>query len=81
MSSPYTVHAAQSMREIDAAQWDACANPEADPNGLGMPAPGPGPTRDGDQPANEVERFNPFITHAFLTALETSKSVGSESAG
>ena len=30
MSSPYTVHVAQSMREIDAAQWDACANPEAD---------------------------------------------------
>ena len=77
MSSPYTVHVAQSMREIDAAQWDACANPEADPNGLGMPAPGTEPTRDGNQPANEAERFNPFITHAFLTALETSKSVGS----
>ena len=76
MSSPYTVLIAQSMREIDAAQWDACANPEADPSGLGMFAPGPGHTRDGDQPANEAERFNPFITHAFLTALETSKSVG-----
>ncbi|MDQ6702624.1 MAG: GNAT family N-acetyltransferase [Pseudomonadota bacterium] len=79
MSSPYTVHVAQSMREIDAAQWDACANPEADTNGLGMPAPGPEPTRDGDQPANEVERFNPFITHAFLNAIETSKSVGPRS--
>jgi predicted N-acyltransferase len=77
MSSPYKVHVAQSMREIDAAQWDACANPEADPIGLGMLAPGPGPKPDGDQPANEGERFNPFITHAFLTALETSKSVGS----
>ncbi len=77
MSSPYTVHVAQSMREIDAAQWDACANPEADAIGLGMPALGSEPTRDGDQPANEGERFNPFITHAFLTALETSKSVGS----
>ncbi|MGH6853320.1 MAG: peptidogalycan biosysnthesis protein, partial [Methylocella sp.] len=77
MSSPYTVHVARSMRAIDAAQWDACANPEADANGLGMPAPGPEPTRGGDQPANEGERFNPFITHAFLNALETSKSVGS----
>ena len=63
MSSPYTVHVAQSMSEIDAAQWDACANPEV--------------PRDGDQPPNEEERFNPFITHAFLKALETSKSVGS----
>jgi uncharacterized protein len=69
MSSPYTVHVAHSMNEIDAAQWDACANPDADT--------GPKPPRDGDQPANEEERFNPFITHAFLKALETSKSVGS----
>ncbi len=63
MSSPYTVHVAQSMSEIDAAQWDACANPDV--------------PRDGEWPANVEERFNPFITHAFLTALETSKSVGS----
>jgi predicted N-acyltransferase len=77
MSSPYMVHVAQTMREIDAAQWDACANPEADTSGLGISAPGPETLRDGAQPANEAERFNPFITHAFLTALETSKSVGS----
>ncbi|MGH6836781.1 MAG: GNAT family N-acetyltransferase [Methylocella sp.] len=76
MSSPYTVHVAQSMREIDAAQWDACANPEAATNGLGMPAPGRESTPGEGQPANELERFNPFITHAFLNALETSKSVG-----
>jgi uncharacterized protein len=77
MSSPYTVLVAQSMREIDAAQWDACANPGANPNGLCVPAPCPQPTGDGAQSANEAERFNPFITHAFLAALETSKSVGS----
>jgi uncharacterized protein len=70
MSSPYTVHVAQSMREIDPAQWDACANPEADTPALGR----------GAAPADpyEAERFNPFITHAFLTALEASKSVGSK---
>ncbi|MGI8568915.1 MAG: GNAT family N-acetyltransferase [Methylocella sp.] len=77
MSSPYTVHVAQSMREIDAGQWDACANPEADTKGLFALAPGLEPTRDGVLPANDVERFNPFITHSFLNALETSKSVGS----
>jgi hypothetical protein len=73
MSSPYSVHAAQSMREIDAAQWDACANPEADTNGPGTPGPQAAPGVD----LYEAERFNPFITHAFLTALETSKSVDS----
>jgi hypothetical protein len=56
MSSPYMVHVAQSMSEIDAAQWDACANPEADTNGLGMP--GLEAARDGDQ--YEIERFNPL---------------------
>jgi len=68
MSSPYTVHIAPSMSEIDAAQWDTCANPEAN-------TPAPGQAAAPDDPY-EAERFNPFISHAFLTALETSKSVG-----
>jgi predicted N-acyltransferase len=71
MSSPYTVHVATSMSEIDAAQWDACANP-----GASSLAEGPGSVA-GDP--YETERFNPFISHAFLTALETSKSVGPRS--
>ncbi len=66
MFSSYTVHVAQSMREIDAAQWDACANPEADTIGLAHGID-----------LHEAERLNPFITHAFLAALEASKSVGS----
>ncbi len=41
----------QGLAGIDAAAWDACANP----------AP---------------ERFNPFVAHAFLKALEDSGSVG-----
>ena len=50
-----------SLAEVDAAQWDACANPRA------------GGPPDGD-PAGE--RFNPFVAHAFLWALERSGSVG-----
>lgn len=42
--------AAESMSSIDAAQWDACANP------------------GGDIP------YNPFLSHAFLKALEESGS-------
>jgi hypothetical protein len=74
MPSPYTVHVAQSMREIDAAQWNACANPDMNPNGPGELGPAVAPGVD----PYEAERFNPFISHAFLTALETSKSIGSK---
>lgn len=45
------VRVATSMAEIDAAEWDACANPD---------------------PA----RFNPFVSHAFLNALEEAGTIG-----
>jgi predicted N-acyltransferase len=76
MPKPYTAHAAQSIGEIDAAEWDACANPEADTARLGAPPPGPQSQCIKEQTAYEVERYNPFITHAFLKSLETSRSVG-----
>jgi uncharacterized protein len=79
MSSPYTVHAAQSMSEVDAAQWDACANPGASPNGSASSLPGVQAPPDVESRATGVERINPFITHAFLSALETSNSVGAQS--
>lgn len=47
------VRVEQSIASVDAAAWDACANP---------------PTRI----------YNPFISHAFLKALETSGSVAPE---
>jgi predicted N-acyltransferase len=53
-----TVRFAESVADVDASRWDACANP-ADGAGSGM-----------------GERYNPFISHAFLVALERSKSVG-----
>ena len=70
MPPTYRVHVAQSMREIDAAKWDACANPVETPDGHAAAS--------GGGNADAAERHNPFITHAFLTALETSKSVGPE---
>ncbi|MGO9673320.1 MAG: GNAT family N-acetyltransferase [Methylocella sp.] len=64
MPQPYKVEIATSLGRIDAAQWDACANPSAQSD-----APNSGAESiDG-------ERFNPFLTHAFLNALETSRSV------
>ncbi len=62
-----SIQVATSIAALDAAQWDACANPsEADAG----PLIG---TADIDQ---SRERFNPFLSHAFLQALEASGSVG-----
>ena len=57
-----TARVARAMTEVEAIQWDACANP-------------------ADLSAEErcEERYNPFITHAFLNALEQSGSVGGRS--
>src|ERR1700742_4261307 len=59
MSSSFTARVVPSIATIDAAAWDACANPLA---------------RSFEEA--EGERFNPFISHAFLNALEASGSVG-----
>jgi len=87
MPSRYTAHVVQSMNEIDAAEWDACANPGVPEHDLNSPRPNrpadaaedlcveDAAARELEQSKHEVERFNPFITHAFLKALETSKSV------
>ncbi len=63
MSSPrLKARIIRALAEIEAARWDACANPP-------------------DLTAEEAcgERFNPFISHAFLDALEQSRSVGGRS--
>lgn len=60
MTSRAKIRIATSIREIEPALWDACANP-ATPE---------------IQAEDQDERFNPFISHAFLAALEESGSVG-----
>src|ERR1700679_1714011 len=62
MSCTFTARVVPSIAAIDAAAWDACANP---------------PGRSFEEA--EGERFNPFIAHAFLHALEASGSVGGRS--
>ena len=78
MTSSITVQVATSIAALDAAQWDACANPPAGPAEAGAarnpnPLPAPGNTMAPDRSG---ERFNPFLSHAFLKALESSGSVG-----
>jgi predicted N-acyltransferase len=62
--SELKVRIARSMAEIDPAGWDACANPVDD-------------LREAIAPDQHRERFNPFLTHAFLNSLETSGSATS----
>ena len=72
MPSSPTVRIVQAIADVDPAAWDACANPAPGTPALAVDT-------DGAIVADAVERFNPFITHAFLKALETSKSVGGRS--
>ena len=48
MTSEITLEAVAAANQIEAVEWDACANPGAS--------------------------YNPFVSHAFFTALEESKS-------
>ena len=71
------ISVAEHIDAVEAAAWDACANPHASiisgkvdaGNGQERPTPNaaPGPEQD---------TYNPFISHAFLAALEQSNSVG-----
>ena len=67
MTSSPSIQVATSIAALDAAQWDACANP------AGADARLADATLDVDRSG---ERFNPFLSHAFLQALEISGSVG-----
>jgi predicted N-acyltransferase len=72
----FTVRIARSMSEIDPQGWDACANPPADselqdPESLLEAIES---KSEGPDSKSQKERFNPFISHAFLNALETSGS-------
>jgi hypothetical protein len=63
--------AVRAIADVRAAEWDACANPYS--------APGSGGLSSLAQSTCQDEKFNPFISHAFLAALEASKSVGGHS--
>jgi len=55
-----TIRVMPSIADIPAAAWDACANPAAHPDAQ-------------HQETSEIP-YNPFVSHAFLRALEDSQS-------
>ena len=79
-----TITAIAAISEIDAAAWDACANPPMayDARHTSDPAPAEAPHGSCHAAGAAVHladqdlAFNPFLSHHFLSALETSKSVG-----
>jgi len=88
-TSAYKIRIVPSLRDVDAAQWDRCANPDAFSTNLEA---GAGALRCAEEAANgelalravalaeandtQRERFDPFVSHAFLSALEASHCVG-----
>ena len=73
-SSEIILEAVSSVSQIPAADWDACANPRpgrAAHNGLDRSA-------SPDTPKNSCTgltfSYNPFVSHAFSSALEASGS-------
>src|ERR1700756_5218272 len=68
-----TLRVANSIGDVTAEAWDACANPAWPDRGNG--ADGPCPAVAKLQSAALGGRYNPFISHDFLSALEVSQSV------
>jgi predicted N-acyltransferase len=59
-SIPFRIRQIERIDAIPAPDWDACANPAS-------------PAADA---SDAGERFNPFLAHCFLSALETTGCVG-----
>ncbi len=73
-SSEITLEAVSSVSQIAAEDWDACANPASSPGGLDgldtLALPGAAINScDGSRAA-----YNPFVSHAFFSAVEESGS-------
>jgi predicted N-acyltransferase len=68
-----TLRVANSIGDVAAEAWDACANPAWPDRGNG--AGGPCPVPANLQSSALGDRYNPFISHDFLSALELSQSV------
>jgi uncharacterized protein len=82
MSVELHIGVVDTIGEVSAAAWDACASAISQPQEAAPAAAAPAGGNAGrpaiDEPDQEFV-FNPFISHAFLSALEESKSVGGRS--
>jgi predicted N-acyltransferase len=73
-SSEIILEAVSSVSQIPAADWNACANPRLGPgahNGLDRSA---SPDTAQNSCTDLTFSYNPFVSHAFFSALEASGS-------
>ena len=73
-SSEITLEAVSSVSQIPAEDWDACANPVPEPDGLGDLDTLASPNSSTESRTASASRYNPFVSHAFFSALEASGS-------
>ena len=73
-SSEITLEAVSSVSQIPAADWDACANPVSEPDSLGGLDTLASPNASPPFHTASAPRYNPFVSHAFFSALEASGS-------
>jgi predicted N-acyltransferase len=69
-SSEITFEAVSSVSQIPAEDWDSCANPAPVDDSSTVASPGTAT----DFCAGLTTRYNPFVSHAFFSALEASGS-------
>ena len=73
-SSEISLEAVDSISQIPAADWDACANPAIEPGGLLLADQVTLSTSTPVSLADSKASYNPFVSYAFLSALEASHS-------
>ena len=73
-SSEITLEAVSSVSQIAAEDWDACANPVSEPDSFGDLDTLASSNAAGESPIGSASRYNPFVSHAFFSALEASGS-------
>jgi len=73
-SSEITLEAVSSVSQIAAEDWDACANPTPDSEGLNGLDTLALPASPNDSGTGLKRPYNPFVSHAFFSAVEASGS-------
>ena len=73
-SSEITFEAVSSVSQIAAEDWDTCANPASPPDTLDGLDTLASASTPGDFCPGLKSGYNPFVSHAFFSALEASGS-------
>lgn len=76
-ATPISVRVVERLSRIPAVDWDACANPGGVGSGETNLEAGASPSDNGAG-SNPAETRDPFVSHAFLNALEASGTVAAE---